>query len=113
MLLVLWLLGKVLECVLVRFPISSRHTDPEHFAWLDLCFHLISPLSWKVLSLTSSNMVRTPTSPRPRALRSQPWINCPYAQCRRVVVRVFRVIGMESIRKQVCNRCSLSGGGCC
>ena len=46
-------------------------------------------------SLTSPDVICTSTPPSPRTLRPQPWVDCSYAQGKRIIVGVFRVVCVE------------------
>jgi hypothetical protein len=103
MLLVLWLLGMVLVgkvsiCSHIFEMFTSR--DACRFQTLSLGTFM-SKLHEGRVRLTSPNKIRTPPSPRPRALRSQPRIDRSHAQRERVVIRIFRVVCVESIWNQI------------
>jgi hypothetical protein len=103
MLLVLWLLGRVLVGEVSMFShIFETSTSKDTCVIQTLSLgSFMSKFHEGRVRLTSPNIIRTPTSPRPRALRSQPRINRSYTQRTRVVICIFRVVCVESIWNQI------------
>jgi hypothetical protein len=113
MLSVLWLLGRVLVGgVSICSHVFETSIFEEACGIQTLSLEsFMSKFHEGRVRLTSSNKIRTPPSPRPRALQSPPWINRSHAQHERVVIRIFGVVRVEGIWHQIRDRRSLSSRG--